>query len=991
VLAAPALPVRLQAEVPPIHSYSVADGLGANEVDQIYADSRGFIWFGTPQGLSRFDGYRFVNFGVTDGLASNHILAILETRAGEYLFGTSRGLAEFRVGSGGKFTNYLIGNSAAENVINALLQDSSGRIWCGTSAGLFEMLPGHTFRRSPAFSGNETPNGHVVTALLEDSAKRLWVGTRDGIDIIRPDEGSQRVTIDNWTQNVRVLYRDHTGRIWAGLQDGLVLMRAASDHGSVGVERIFRQNNAVRDITSLAEDSHGEMWAGTADAIARWKSGTSPDDVVILTRAQGMIDRQTNSLAADRFGNIWAGTESAGVMQIQVRGLTSFGEQDGLVSDRVWALSADRTGGLIAVSAGTSGNALNRFDGTRFHPAALGLSHQKVSWGHHAILEARDGSWWVATAAGLCRYAPKGSADRRPQVCYEPAVQVYCVFEDSKGYVWAAGKKAQDNLLLRWDPQSGIVATLEDGPAKTEGAVSFAEDRQGNVWIGLASGGGLFRYDGRKFLRFGQQEGIPNARILDLLFDVRGRLWMATGAGLGLVRNPAAERIKVEVYRASNGLASDAVGALTCDQAGRIYVATAVGLDRLDAETGAVKHFTSADGLARGSVTSALRDSTGNLWFGTTQGLSRLAPQTDRRAVAPSVRVMDLRIGNERYPLSPVGETAISAGQVKSSQNHLQISFVGSSDEPESHLRYAYSLGGEWQPPGRDHEVNFLDLPPAAYRFQVKAVNSDGEFSAVPAEIAFEILPPIWRRWWFESLAFAMVAGLAFVLYRRRLHEVTTRVTLLYNERLDERTRIARELHDTLLQNLAGVSLQLDGVAKQICGSAEQAAQQIQAVRQQVDDSFLEAREKVMALRSPMLRDRDLPAALRESLRKITEGHPIRLEVLVTGEPKVLRHDADETILRIGQEAVANVVRHAKAGNVRVSLDYGRRRVRLRVDDDGCGFDLDEASTRVGHWGLRNMRERAERIGADWHVTTSPQRGTVIETTVPFPENRSGG
>ena len=180
------------------------------------------------------------------------------------------------------------------------------------------------------------------------------------------------------------------------------------------------------------------------------------------------------------------------------------------------------------------------------------------------------------------------------------------------------------------------------------------------------------------------------------------------------------------------------------------------------------------------------------------------------------MRITDLRVGREGYPVSQVGETRIARGDLQPSQNQFQVAFVGFSDEPEANLLYTYKLeGGEsgWQGPGRDHEANYPGLGPGRYRFLVKAVNSEGQPSATPAEIDFVILPPVWRRWWFETLALAAAACLVFAAYRRRLQGMTARVRLLYEERLDERTRIARELHDTLLQSLAGVSLQLDGVA----------------------------------------------------------------------------------------------------------------------------------------------------------------------------------
>jgi signal transduction histidine kinase len=233
-------------------------------------------------------------------------------------------------------------------------------------------------------------------------------------------------------------------------------------------------------------------------------------------------------------------------------------------------------------------------------------------------------------------------------------------------------------------------------------------------------------------------------------------------------------------------------------------------------------------------------------------------------------------------------------------------------------------------------------------------------------------------------LAIAMAAGLVFAAYRYRLQEVTARVRLRYEERLDERTRIARELHDTLLQSLAGVSLHLDAVAKQMGPISEAAAAQIGTLGQRVEASFREARQKVQDLRSPMLQGRELAPVMREALEQVAAGYPVRLRMTVAGQPRPVREDLEETVLRIGQEAVANAVRHAQATAIEVWLTYAEGSLTLRIQDDGQGFDLDDPARRVGHWGLRNMQERAHSIGAQWRITSAAGRGTGIETIVPL-------
>ncbi len=380
-----ALPLWLSAELRPIHSYSTDDGLASNSIGKVVADSRGFVWFCTPEGLSRFDGYRFVNFGVAEGLPHRSVKALLETRSGEYLVGTAHGISQFQTAGAGKFTNYLPGNNAEENAVNALLQDSSGRIWCGTRAGLFELVSGHRFRRQPL----PPPPGQEripVTSLMEDAGHRLCVATRPGIYVIGSDGAAQHVAMPGTTQNVRALLQDRYGRIWAALQGGLVLMRDADKDGRYGVQQVYREAGEVKglDVTSLAEGPDGYLWAGASAGIARWLPGSPSPALRMLTRAQGLIDRQVNALARDRAGNMWAGTEAAGAMKILRAGFTTFREPDGLAADRVWAISTDRTGTITALAASVNGNeSLNLFDGARFHASLVKGFSKEATWGHH--------------------------------------------------------------------------------------------------------------------------------------------------------------------------------------------------------------------------------------------------------------------------------------------------------------------------------------------------------------------------------------------------------------------------------------------------------------------------------------------------------------------------------------------------------------------------------------------------------------------------------
>jgi len=987
-----ALPLCLIAEQLPIRSYTAADGLAGDRIDCIVPDSRGFVWFCTPEGLTRFDGYRMVTYGTREGLPDREIHAFLETRSGVYLVGTGHGLSQFNSAGNSGFVTYKEGHALLDKPIFSLRESASGTIWCGAGSRLLEALSSGT--AGPAKW--TAPEGVWITDINEDSAGKLWVATNAGIYVFGKNGGVQHIGHEQGlpAQWVNKLLLDRAGELWAGTRNGLALMGDSGADDGPRVRRIYTEKDGLpnHDVVAMAEAPDGALWISTKVGISVLESGSR--NIRNLTRENGLTDIVINSLAADHSGNIWAGTQGAGVMRIASGGFVTFREQDGLVNDQVQGILSDRTGKLIAVNhpAAELGRWLSVFDPAhrKFYPIVPKVLGKSVSWARNQfLLEGRTGEWWAATKAGLCRFAPMGVeelANREPQ-CYARDLAVFTVLEDSKGGVWAAAQSEAGDRLVRWDPAQKAISWFEDGPTRHELVNAFAEDRNGNVWMGLYGGGAVYRYDGRGFARYGRRDGLPTGQVAAILPDHAGRLWIGSANGLAEIDNPGGPQFRARIYDISGGLASDTILCLVEDEMGRIYAGTGKGVDRLDPSTGRIKHFSTADGLAHGELRSAFRDRTGNLWFGTTQGLSRLTPTPERPPGRPTVLITDLKIFGKTQPVSQAGEASIQAPALDHSRNQLQVAFVGFNDEPEWSLRYTYKLegaGADWKEPDREHEANYPGLEPGHYKFLVKAVNSENQPSLTPAEIDFVVLPPFWRRAWFETLAIAMAAGLVFAAYRYRLQEVTARVRLRYEERLDERTRIARELHDTLLQSLAGVSLHLDAVAKQMGPISEAAAAQIGTLGQRVEASFREARQKVQDLRSPMLQGRELAPVMREALEQVAAGYPVRLRMTVAGEPRPVREDLEETVLRIGQEAVANAVRHAQATAIEVWLTYAEGSLTLRIQDDGQGFDLDDPARRVGHWGLRNMQERAHSIGAQWRITSAAGRGTGIETIVPL-------
>jgi ligand-binding sensor domain-containing protein/signal transduction histidine kinase len=1000
----------LWAELLPIRSYTIADGLPADHIDGIVVDSRGFVWFCTPEGLSRFDGYRFTNFGTEEGLPHRAAQAFLETRSGEYLVGTPRGLCLFRASRGkNQFVTYRPGNTPAQNDVNALLESSSGRIWAGTSDGLFEVLKGFKFRRQALPDPPPGWKGIQIGDIAEDACGKLWLATISGIYVIGKEGTVQRISKPDGLPSdyVNTLLAAKDGRLWTGTRGGLAMLRDGCTAGAPGLQRVYSADLG-QNVVSLAEGSDGALWLGTAasgitrllpgDVNASFQNPTrgqnptraqDPIPAQHLTRANGLTDRAIFSLASDKAGNIWAGTEGAGVMNIRPAGFTTFREQDGLPSDRVWSVLGDRAGSVLAITASESQRtwSLSIFDGAKFHSMlAPKVFAEHRTWGNHRILlQSQAGEWWAATAKGLCRYTAvmaEGLANRSPEACYFQQDDVFQIFEDSKGGVWASAQSPpQGNTLMRWDPGKKAIVTFEEFPGRDTLVKSFAEDPQGNIWMGMWGNRGLYRYNGRQFTGFSSRDGVPPGTIFALLTDSMGRLWIGAASGLALVENPGVGPFRLRTYHQSDGLSSNTVRAIVEDKEGYIYAATAAGVDRLNPKTGRIKHFSTADGLARGEAQSAFRDPSGNLWFATAQGLSRLAPATARPLRNPAVLITGLQTGGVPFPVSPWGETSISRIELEPSRNQLQVEFVAFSGEPEANLRYAYKLesaDSDWSPPRSQHLVNYAALATGKYRFLVKALNSDGLESATPAEVDFTVLPPFWRRWWFEGLALAALASIVYLLHSYRVAQM---VSL---ERM--RTMIATDLHDDIGASLSQIAI-LSEVARAGVGSEnrlpQESLQRVATLARELVDSMSDIVWSIRAepddLDSLVRRMREFALDLLTS-----QGIGFELRAPQPGENAHLSLQARRHLFLMFKECIHNVSRHSGCTAVEAELKLVDREIVLTVEDNGRGLNgVENPPGWMGGTGIPGMRRRAETLGGSIQFISKPGEGCTVSIRLP--------
>jgi signal transduction histidine kinase/streptogramin lyase len=563
---------------------------------------------------------------------------------------------------------------------------------------------------------------------------------------------------------------------------------------------------------------------------------------------------------------------------------------------------------------------------------------------------------------------------------------VYSIYEDRRGDLWVSTFNANGNGLARWERATRTLRDL----TRTEGlpslkdnlAVSFAEDRAGAVWVGFQPGG-LARYAADRFTFFTVKDGLPLGSINDLHLDQAGRLWAATSrGGVSRIDEPGSDRPAFFNYSTEQGLSSNVATAIADDLYGRIYVGTAKGVDQITTATGQIRHFTTADGLASGEILSAVRDRTGRLWFAARQGLSHLLPERERPSEPPPVFINGLLVAGARHPVSAVGEDDVSLPDLSPGENQLQIDFVGISFAPGESLRYQYRLEGadaDWSAPTEQRTITYAKLSPGRYRFLVRAVNSVGALSPRPASVSFQILSPLWRRWWFIALAGTLAGALAYAVYRYRVAQ------LLALERV--RTRIAADLHDDIGSSLSQISV-LSEVLRNQVGEQEAPVTKNLSLINRVSQEALDSMSDIVWAINPQ--QDHLSDLVRRMRRVASEALPARdIEFTFNAPPPgsdlKLGADIRREVFLMFKETINNLVRHSKCTQASIDLRIEGSCLALAVTDNGKGFDPDQVNEGNG---LISLHRRARSLGGDTLVSSRKGEGATVMIKVPY-DNQS--
>jgi len=937
----------------PLASYGrqawvMENGLPQNTVQALVQTHDGFIWLGTEVGLVRFDGIGFQLFdrNSTPALPGNDVRCLLETPDGALWIGTSDGLARWKDGAVTTFT---------------------------TKDG----LPGNRIDHlDPA-----GPGGIVVNKAIELQNSR-WVN----------------VVFEslNLQGGVRAEFQAHlVGGVTAvGSKNLLELWRGNDQIARLAVGKEL-PGSRIQAVYADREDS---LWIGTNSGLARWAA----NKIQVLPVTDPLATASILTLIEDREGNLWVGTEADGLHILRDQRFRTIGAREGLSSDATTTVVEDAAGTLWV---GTSGAGLNAVPEMGAGSGAQAVKRYSVRNGllSDVILSlaaSPNGDLWVGTPDGLNRIR-QGAITSFTSADGLPDDFIRSLLVDADGSLWIGTRHG----LTHWP----------DATTRSGGNPSAA-----------------------KMETFTQASGLGSDLVGAMARDAKGDLWVATLAGLSLLHAG-----KIQNYTTANGLSSNVITALlprrnktllvgTQDHGwnlwnGREFIAAGTGTSGLheasvhamlddegESREGAHVWFATGNGLARGdcpkmladtlgvepggclrwmefgpadglrsqetainSHPSAWRSRDGHLWFATPKGLVEVDPaHFPVNNVPPGVELERFAIDDVPQPL----REAASVAQIQAGHVHFEFDYAGLSFVAPQKVRYRYMLEGVdhgWTEAGARRTAYYTNIPAGRHTFRVQASNNDGVWNTDGAELTFDLRPHFYQTLWFYALLILALVGLVILMQRLRLK----RAEREFNAVLGERNRIAREIHDTLAQGYVGISVQLEVLAELLrLSKVEAAAKHLDLTRGYVREGLADARQSIWALRSQDSGETTLPVKLRRMVE--TEGnHGLESTCSIFGAYRRLAPGTEQEILRVAQEAIQNVRKHAGARMLFVQLDYGPQEIALEVRDDGQGFAPDEAPA-PGHYGLTGMRERAAVIGGKLEVTSEPGAGTTVRLRV---------
>ena len=927
----------------------------------VYATAQsqdGYMWFGTEQGLVRFDGLEFTLMqpflpgdisGAARGLLTDHdgnlwirfdgahllryrngvfddavikfglreaaFTAMALDNRGELLLGGARyHVLRFH---NGKFSRFVTPED--RHILLALLAPSDGMLWMGTrDAGLFGIKDGKTLHITP------DPTNVSVNALAVSSQGGIWIGGDTGL--WRWENGVlKRKLFPGGDSKVQVLALadDRSNNLWIGTDRGLYLI---DPEGNISTE--FLRNAGNTQVTSIYEDRENEIWLSGSNGVERLREGMFSAFPV----SQSRLRENGGPIFADEAGRTWFAPVSGGLYVLQ-SGTISHVNVDGLGSDVIYSIS----GGSGEVWLGRQRGGLTQ------------LTLKNGAWISHTYIQ-RD---------GLAQNS------------------VYTVHRNRDGSVWAGTISGGISVF---DHGRFTNYTVKNG-LDSNAIFSSTEAADGTMWF--ASPSGLVSFVHGRWTTYGSSDPLP-PNVRTVFEDAGHMLWVGTSHGLahfdhGQIVGPGT--LPRVLHEEVVGITQDAnkfLWVVTLDHVLQIPTQSLLNgtLDEHDIVSyGLGDGLTETEGVRRDR--SVVADTSGRIWISLAHSIAVANPATAVGYTMPASVII------ESVASGRVGAMGSEPLKLPAGTQSVTLRYASSNMSEPGRFRYRLTgMDTAWSNEVSLREVVYTNLGPGDYVFHIMASDGLGRWNGPETAFPFRIEPAFWQTYYFRAFAIVVFALVIVLIYRIRMAKLTEQLNIRFQDRLAERTRIAQDLHDTLLQGVMSASMQLD-IAHDRLPEESVAKPMLARVLQLMRQVSEEGRQALRGLRSSGV-PLNLEAALRRLRDELAPGLGIELQVVIQGESRPIRPVVGDEIYRIAREAISNAFVHAHPTRVTVSLDYSGRAFRLMVSDNGCGMDAGVIDAgREGHWGLAGMRERAKTIASIVRIRSRIGVGTEIELIVP--------
>lgn len=948
-------------------------GFLGGTIYSINQSADGYLWIGTDRGLVRFNGSKFdlIQQPVSDLPMIGRVRDLESDNNGDMWIRLEG--AHTMLYRKGQFEDAFQHFHIPEVTITAMSTDERGHVLLADFGHVALRSEDNTLR---AIANAQDAPGTVIS-LAETRDGRIWMGTRDNGLLMLDRNHISRPVHELSETKINALLPSSSVGLWIGTDRGI---RFLSREGAL-TDNLPSWTHRLQILTMITDRDHN-VWAGTDQGLLR----ISPSGQVSFRTIPVAQRHQVGAVFEDREGCIWYGGAS-GLERLQDGIFTTFSSGEGVPASPVGPVYADNGGGVwfAPLSGGLYLMKNHRVQQIRL----AGLEDDIVY-----SVDGRDKDIWIGRQrGGLTHIRDRGTslvATNHAETEGLAQNSVYAVHLSSDGAVWAGTVSGGVSVLRGTTLQTYSVA---DG-LSSNAVKSIVEDKGGTIFVGTSGGLDEFRHN--TWYHVSQKSGSPLPDIRTCFSDSQGVIWVVSASGLSYLKNGLltdANNLPPVLHEQIFGIAEDRfhyLWFLTSDHLLRVNRQSILSGSQDNAGT---QVFSSSDGLLgiQGEIRrerSIASDAIGRVWIAIDRGLSVASPTLTARDSLPiRVRVDSVYGGSNR--LDPSSFFQIPAG-TRSMTFHFETDSLSAPDR----VRFRYRLEGVdpgWSAPVDLHQVSYSNLGPGLHRFHVMASRDGAFWNSDETEIEFSIVRAYWQTIWFRTAGSIIFILMAATLFHLRNIRLARQLTARFQERLSERTRIAQELHDTLLQSFQGLMLRFQTVDNMLPARPEEAKQILGSALDKADKALSESREAIQNIRSFIPLGPHLPQAisllLAEVAREITPdgtNHPSS-SVVVEGSPRRLNSWVESEVQSIARESLRNAFKHSKASQIEIEVTFEEKHLGIRFRDDGVGIDptILRNGLRSGHWGMVGMKERAARIGATLEIWSKPGAGTELDLTVP--------